>query len=114
MQGFDRKGHPLAVIDIEYGKEILAEADSEGKLREIKEMEMVLQNSSYGHEYAMMELQGAAGFLDSIELDRRLEEYKEAYFHAREYLKEHHPGRLETLEAELAEQKIKVFKTYNA
>lgn len=104
----------MATIDIEYGKEILAESDSEARLREIKEMEMVLQNSSYGHEYAMIELQGSAGFFDNIELNRRLEEYKEAYFHAREYLKKHHPDRLETLEAELVEQKIKVFKSYNA
>lgn len=104
----------MAVIDIQYGKTILADSDPENLHGEIKEMEMVLQNSSYGHEYAMMELQNTRGLWQQVEIQEKLEEYKQAYFQARRCLHRLHPERLRKLEEELAEQKIRIFKTYTA
>ena len=104
----------MAILDIEYGREILAGTQDEAPPEQIQEMEMVLQNSSYGHEYAMLELQESNSLLEAEELSERLEQYKTAYFNAREFLSEHHPNRLETLEQGLAEQKTRVFKIYHA
>ncbi len=105
----------MAVIDIEYGREILeTQTDPAAAHRRILEMEMVLQNSSYSHEYAMMKLEAAGDFLERENLHQQLEASKNAYFRARQYLQEHHPDRLQTLEKNLAEQKSRVFKTYTA
>jgi len=104
----------MAVIDIEYGLEILETSHPKPIHQEIKEMEMVLQNSSYGHEYAMLELQKSEDFLMREELHDRLEQYKNAYFQARQYLSDNHPERLRILERDLLEQKMKIFKTYTA
>lgn len=104
----------MAILDIEYGREILDQANPDSKQKEIQEMEMVLQNSSYGHEYAMMELQETQCLLEKEALNFKLEEYKRAYFDAREFLSANHPRRLEILEQELVEQKVLVFKAFNA
>ena len=107
----------MATFDIEYGRQILegSEAqDPETCFRQIQEMEMVLQNSSYGHEYAMIELAAAHDPMQLEEIHHKLEEYKQAYFQARQYLNDHHPERLKRLEQELHWQKSQVFRQYNA
>lgn len=108
------KEYWMAIIDIEYGKELLKDYSPESRFQEIQEMEMVLQNSSYGHEYALLELQESPGYLEQEQLHFRIEEYKHAYFQARQFLVEHHPGRLASLEEELVEQKSQVFQSYHA
>ncbi len=104
----------MAIIDIEYGKEILESAQPEAKLQKLQEMEMVLQNSSYGHEYAMLELQEAHCLMRQEELSYQLEEYKQAYFLARQYMGEHHPDRLANIESDLVQHKVRIFKNYHA
>lgn len=108
----------MAVIDIEYGRAIL-EGNSEGNSKDSKrqgtlELEMVLQNSSFGHEYARMELEQTQDFLLQEELIRKMESCKRAYFFARRYLKKQNPLRLEAIETDLMDQKVRIFGTYNA
>lgn len=104
----------MAVIDIEYGKEILETSHPEQRLQRIQEMEMVMQNSSYGHEYAMLEWEESRCPLRREELTQQIDEFKQAYFMARQYLTEHHPERLANLERDLVENKVKVFQNYHA
>lgn len=107
----------MAIFDIEYGKQILEDQDTqdpESCFRQIQEMEMVLQNSSYGHEYAMIELATASDPVQLNEIHHKLEDFKQAYFQARQYLWENHPDRLEALERELSEEKTRVFRQYHA
>jgi hypothetical protein len=107
----------MATFDIEYGRKVLEEQDAqdpESWHRQVKEMEMVLQNSSYGHEYAMIELASTSDPVQLDEIHHKLEDFKQAYFQARQYLRENHPDRLEALERELSEQKTRVFRQYHA
>jgi len=105
----------MAVIDMEYGREVLGELErTQDPGREIMEMEMVLQNSSLSHEYAMMKLGDSQDFFEKQSLDQQLEESKNVYFQARQYLNENHPERLKVLERELVEQKVRMFRSYQA
>lgn len=103
----------MAILDLEYGKECLREV-GESSAEQRLEMEMLLQNSSYGHEYAMMEMQGSLDILEQEALTLRLEEHREAYFQARKYLEKNCPLRLEAIERELLERKMGNSKFYNA
>jgi hypothetical protein len=107
----------VAIFDIEYGKKILEDQDTqdpESCFRQIQEMEMVLQNSSYGHEYALIELAATHDPIQLDEIHHKLDEFKKAYFQARQYLFNHHPQRLEALEQELHLQKNQVFRQFHA
>jgi hypothetical protein len=107
----------VAIIDIEYGRQILEGQDAqdpESCFRQIQEMEMVLQNSSYGYEYAMIELDSTHDPLLLDEIHHKLDEFKQTYFQARQYLHENHPERLEALEREIHQQKNQVFRQYHA
>ncbi len=108
----------MAIIDIEYGQKILEENGEENskdsKLQGTLELEMVLQNSSFGHEYARIELEQTQNFLLQEQLIQKMESCKQAYFLARRYLKKQNPLRLETIEADLMNQKVRIFGTYNA
>jgi hypothetical protein len=108
----------MAVIDIEYGREILEESGYQGYSKnegqEVLELEMVLQNASYGHEYALQELTEAKDLFQKEDLLSKIENYKRAYFMARRYLKKNNPDRLKQIESELLEQKNRVFGTYHA
>lgn len=73
------------------------------------ELEMILQNASYGHEYARLQLENVRCSFKRSELLEQLEGYKRAYFSARRYLEINHPERLEKLEEELQDQKKEVF-----
>lgn len=104
----------MAILDIEYGREILADSDSEHHHQEIIKMEMALQNSSYSHEYARMELAQELSFFEKECLHEQLENSRQAYFQARQFLSKHHPERLKALEQELLDQKQRVFQSYRA
>lgn len=108
----------MAVIDIEYGREILEESGYQGyskeKGEEALELEMVLQNASYGHEYALQELAETKDMFQKEDLLSKIENYKRAYFMARRYLKRNNPERLKQIESDLLEQKTRVFGTYHA
>lgn len=108
----------MAVIDIEYGREILEENGYQGyskpKEQDSLELEMVLQNASYGHEYALQELADATDLLHKEDLLSKIDNYKRAYFMARRYLKRDNPDRLHKIETDLAEQKSRVFGSYQA
>ena len=75
---------------------------------------MVLQNSSIGHEYARQELEAAQDLIERESLIEKMENFKRAYFLARRYLKRQNPLRLETVEADLIDQKVRIFGTYHA
>ncbi len=111
----------MAVIDIEYGKALLAEYSGEAAPGEgapkgptSMEWEMVMQNSSIGHEYARLELDLAEDVISRESLIEKMENFKRAYYLARRYLKRHNPLRLETLEAQLIDQKVHVFGNFHA
>jgi hypothetical protein len=108
----------MAVIDIEYGREILereaGEDPSSNEVKEALELEMVLQNSSYGHEYARIELEAVTDYIQQEELISKMENFKRAYFRARRYLKRHNPERLQKIESELLDQKVRIFGGYTA
>lgn len=73
------------------------------------ELEMILQNSSYGHEYARLQLENVRCSFKKSELLEQLEGYKKAYFSARRCLEINYPERLEKLEEDLQTQKKEVF-----
>ena len=105
----------MAIIDIEYGKAVLAEYSQESPDQENSlDLEMVLQNSSIGHEYARMELEQAQDLVEREVLIDKMESYKRAYFLARRYLKKQNPLRLETVESQLIDQKVLIFGNYHA
>jgi len=106
----------MAVIDIEYGKAILAEQGDEiaSQNPSSLEWEMVMQNSSYGHEYARIELAEVSDMLEQEVLLSKMENFKRAYFMARRFLKKENPLRLEEVETQLLDQKVRIFGTFNA
>jgi len=104
----------MAVIDIEYGRAILAEHEGQAEAPNSLEWEMVLQNSSYGHEYARLELQEVQDVIEQEALLSKMENFKRAYFMARRYLKKENPLKLEEIESQLLDQKARIFGTYNA
>ena len=105
----------MAIIDIEYGKAVLEEYTGESQIRENSlDLEMVLQNSSIGHEYARMELEQAQDLVEREVLIDKMDSYKRAYFLARRYLKKQNPLRLETVESQLIDQKVLIFGNYQA
>ncbi|MFO1464701.1 MAG: hypothetical protein U1F66_13110 [bacterium] len=106
----------MAVIDIEYGRAILEEQFGEPSAPKqgTKEWEMILHNSSYGHEYARLELEEAKDLLAQEDLLDKMENYKRAYFMARRYLKRENPDALRRIETELMDQKVRIFGTYTA
>jgi len=106
----------MAVIDIEYGRAILEEQFGEPKQAEqgTQEWEMILHNSSYGHEYARIELQEAKDLLSQEDLLEKMDNYKRAYFMARRYLKRENPDALRRIESDLMDQKVRIFGTFTA
>ncbi len=106
----------MAVIDIEYGRAVLAEYGDQpaAPANSALEWEMVMQNSSYGHEYARLELAEVQDLVQQEELITKMESYKRAYFLARRYLKKENPLRLQNLESELIDQKVRIFGTFHA
>lgn len=106
----------MAVIDIEYGKAILEEhgGAKPETAQGTRDWEMILQNSSYGHEYARMELQEAGDLIAQEDLLDKMDNYKRAYFMARRYLKRENPEALQRIESDLLDQKVRIFGTYTA
>ena len=107
----------MAVIDVEYGRAILEEQFGEPQKKEApetQEWEMVMHNSSYGHEYARLELEQASDLITREDLLSKMENYKRAYFLARRYLKRENPERLRAVESDLLDQKVRVFGTFTA
>lgn len=106
----------MAVIDIEYGQQVLSEYSGEVQVQQTQPLqwEMVLQNSSIGHEYARLELDQASDIMTRENLIDKMDNYKRAYFLARRYMKRHNPLRLETIEADLIDQKSVLFNGYQA
>lgn len=113
---FKDRGETMAVIDIEYGRAILEEQGGEkpAASQGTQEWEMILQNSSFGHEYARMELQEAGDLIAQEDLLDKMENYKRAYFMARRYLKRENPEALRRIETDLLDQKVRIFGTYTA
>ena len=106
----------MAVIDIEYGRAILEEQseDKASTAESTREWEMILHNSSFGHEYARMELQEVGDLIAQEDLLDKMENYKRAYFMARRYLKRENPEALRRIESDLLDQKVRIFGTYTA
>lgn len=104
----------MAVIDIEYGISLLEDQSLEAEMARVQEMEMVLQNSSLAHEYTVLALQSSQSFMEQEKLNSQLEDYKHAYFQARQFLSQHYPERLFALEQELVGQKSSPSEYYHA
>ncbi|HKY62113.1 MAG TPA: hypothetical protein VJR29_01710 [bacterium] len=105
----------MAVIDIEYGREILEEYEGQkAEGQSTQDWEMILHNSSYGHEYARLELEEAKDLVAQEDLIAKMENYKRAYFMARRYMKRENPEKLRSIEAELIDQKVRIFGVYHA
>lgn len=69
------------------------------------ELEAVLTQSAFGHEYALMNLTELTSYSHRQEIMIQLEEHKKTYFWAREMLLRINPEKLTTLEQELQVQK---------
>ncbi|MCE9625054.1 MAG: hypothetical protein K8R69_06325 [Deltaproteobacteria bacterium] len=108
----------MAVIDIEYGKAILEDQYGEtvegSDKQSAQEWEMILHNSSYGHEYARLELEEAKDMISQEDLLEKMDNYKRAYFMARRYLKRENPEALKRIETDLIDQKVRIFGVYTA
>lgn len=104
----------MAVIDIEYGVSLLEDNSVEAEMARVQEMEMVLQNSSVGHEYAVLALQSTSSFVEQEKLNNQLEDYKQAYFQARQFLSQNYPERLLAIEQELVGQRPEPAQYYHA
>ncbi|HKX11836.1 MAG TPA: hypothetical protein VJP40_01695 [bacterium] len=105
----------MAVIDIEYGREILEEYEGKkDEAQSTQDWEMILHNSSYGHEYARLELEEAQDLITQEDLISKMENYKRAYFLARRYMQRENPEKLRSIETELMDQKVKIFGVYHA
>ncbi len=103
----------MATLDLAYGREVLAQIQEEDPLQtQLQEMEMLLQNSSYGHGSLMLELDQSHSLLEREVLNDRLEACRQAYFEARDYLARHFPERLRFLEETLVEQKIQQLQNF--
>lgn len=95
----------MAIFDKNYGKE-----ESKGlQYKDILEMEKILQNSSYAHEYARVELANSDSAFKTEQLLEKLESYKRVYFYTRRYMAQHYPERLAKLEQDLLDQKRDIF-----
>lgn len=106
----------MAILDIEYGKAILEEQFGEKPepTQSAQEWEMILQNSSFGHEYARLELQEVPDLIGQEDLLEKMDNFKRAYFMARRYLKRENPEALRRIETDLLDQKGRLFATYTA
>ncbi len=106
----------MAVLDIEYGKQILEENQQKPAVRPqtSQELEMVLHNSSFGHEYARLKLESTADIIQREEIYERMEACRNAYFAARLTFEQQDPGRLQTIETSILDQKVRIFGVYRA
>lgn len=106
----------MAIIDIEYGQKVLEEfSPAEAQpLPETVSWERLLKSSSYGHEYARLELETMKDPWRREDLMTKMESYKTSYFLARRYLEQKDPQRLELIEQSLLEQKVRMFGVYTA
>ena len=97
--------HPSHLLDFD---------QIENPSSQLSEMEMAMQLSSYAHEYARLELQGASSYFEKHNLLEKLDNYRRAYFSARHYFQKYFPERLEEIEKQLSDQKIEFFPTFSA
>lgn len=110
----------MATLDLDYAREIVKEGASDklaaDKLAALRDWEQILRSSSYGHEYARLQLDKLEGedFVKREEMLTKMETCKRAYFLARRYLRKETPERLEALESELRVQKTQIFGFYSA
>ena len=104
----------MAVIDIEYGREILEEYEGKKAEQGTQDWEMILHNSSYGHEYARLELEEAKDLITQEDLIDKMENYKRAYFLARRYMQRENPEKLRSIESDLMDQKVRIFGVFHA
>ena len=86
--------------------------DVEGQ--DLASLQMLLTNSSFGHEYARKEFETAKNFGDKEELLEKMNYFKEVYFKARQALYDNFPEVLDHIEQDIVTQKQAVFTTYNA
>ncbi|MDO8644249.1 MAG: hypothetical protein Q7S00_04695 [bacterium] len=82
--------------------------------KDVASLQMLLTNSSFGHEYARKEFESAKSFGDKEELLEKMHYFKEVYFKARKALDENFPEVLDHIEQDIVSQKQAVFTTYNA
>lgn len=102
----------MATYDRYYGKAVFVQKDP--ALKDISEMEMVMQNSSLAHEYARLQLETVEGSYQQEQILEQLDGYKKTYFSARKFLELHDPHRLMEIEKSLLDEKKEVFTCYNA
>lgn len=74
------------------------------------ELEAALTRSAFGHEYTLMHLNEFTPYSKRQEILHQLEEFKNAYFYARERLLEMNPEKLGAIEEDLRFQKDTVLR----
>jgi hypothetical protein len=108
----------MAILDIEYGRKILEDQKSKHptsqKSQNPRELEMVLHNSSFGHQYAMLELESTNDSIQQQALLEKMEAYRKVYFAARLSLEQRDPHRLQRVETSIQDQKVRIFGVYRA
>ena len=83
-------------------------------VNDILSLQMLLTNSSLGHEYARKEFEIARSFEKKERLLAKMEHYKKVYFETREVLQEYFPEKLDDIEKDLLSQKQTALTEYNA
>lgn len=77
-------------------------------------LQLLMTNSSFGHEYARKELEKAEAYHQKEELLEKMAYFRSVYFQARDLLAQSCPDKVEDLEKDLQSQKQAVFTDYNA
>jgi len=84
--------------------------ESQNSMEErILELQMLLTNSSFGHEYARMEMEKTRSNFKRSMLVEKLENFRRIYFEARHELAAFSPDIVESIEKDLATQKTIFF-----
>ena len=88
--------------------------NNEGASRDIVTLQMLMTNSSFGHEYARKEFESARSYDQKEELLAKMDHFKRIYFEARQTVSYHFPELLEDIEKDLLSQKLAIFSEFNA
>ena len=79
--------------------------ESQNTEERILELQMLLTNSSFGHEYARMEMEQTRSNFKRTMLVEKLENFRRIYFEARNELATFSPDIVESIEKDLSAQK---------
>lgn len=88
--------------------------ETENHTDDLMNLQMLMTNSSFGHEYARKEFSESHSFDKKEKLLAKMDHYKRIYFEAREAIQNYFPEKLDAIEKDLLSQKQTLFTEYNA